>query len=78
MWAMPITVTGIPNLIFLQILGRFNKVSSYLHHIGPKLSCYSVHNIYSSGKALYLTQCVIVSPTWGLRVKALKTQHSLW
>jgi hypothetical protein len=26
-----------------------NKVSSYLHHIGPKLSGYSVHNIYSSG-----------------------------
>ena len=34
---------------------RFNKVSSYLHHIGPKLSCYSVHNIYSFGMALYHT-----------------------
>ena len=36
----------------------FNKVSGYLHHIGPELSSYSVHNICSSGKVLNLTQCV--------------------
>ena len=36
----------------------FNKVSGYLHHIGPGLSGYSVHNISSFGKVLNLTQCV--------------------
>ena len=30
----------------------FNKVSSYLHHIGPRLSCYSVHNICSCGNGV--------------------------
>ena len=40
-------------------------MSSYLHHIGPRLSSYSVHNIYSYGKVLNLTQCVLVSLKWG-------------
>jgi hypothetical protein len=34
---------GIPNLIFLRILVCFNKVSSYSHHMSPRLSGYSVH-----------------------------------
>ena len=36
----------------------FNKVSSYSHHMSPRLSGYSVHNISSFGKVLNLTQCV--------------------
>ena len=28
------------------------KVSSYSHHMSPRLSCYSVHNIFSSGKGV--------------------------
>jgi len=43
-------------------------VPSYLHHIGPRLSCYSVHNIYSSGMALYHTLgCFQYPPTGTVR-----------
>ena len=41
---------------------RFNKVSGYLHHISPELGGYPVHNIYSFGKVLNLTQCVPATP----------------
>ena len=41
---------------------RFNKVSGYSHHMSPGLSSYSVHNIRSFGKVLYLTQCVPATP----------------
>ena len=51
----------------------FNKVSSYLHHIGPRLSGYSVHNIYSFGKVLNLTQCVSSIPE--LRTDGQCTAH---
>ena len=37
-------------------------MSGYLHHIGPELGGYPVHNIYSFGKVLYLTQCVPATP----------------
>ena len=40
----------------------FNKVSGYSHHMSPELSCYSVHIISSSGKAIILTQCVPATP----------------
>ena len=40
----------------------FNKVSGHSHHMSPGLSGYSVHNISSFGKVLYLTQCVPVTP----------------
>ena len=69
MRAMPNAVTGIPNLIFLQIKICFNKVSSYLHHIGPRPSCYSVHVIFPFrqviGPALVISQ---VARKWSLAV----------
>jgi hypothetical protein len=54
-------------------------VSSYSHHMSPRLSGYSVHNISSYGeRLLILTQCVLESLIQGLMVNALHTWRSLW
>ena len=39
------------------------KVSSYSHHMSPRLGSCPVHNICSSGKVLNLTQCVPATPS---------------
>ena len=43
----------------------FIKVSGYSHHMSPGLSSYSVHNISSSGMALYHTLGSFQYPSTG-------------
>ena len=54
------TLTPLAKQLYYSIryLMYFNKVSSYSHHMSPRLSGDSVHNISSFGKVLCLTQCV--------------------